>query len=137
MAGVLEEAEFGATPEEVWKVVGDFIGLVEMLDFPVAAEGEGIGMLRKVTVGADLLVERLEERDEASKRIRYSMPVSGSVPVANYVATMQLAPAGAGRCALRWTSTFEPAGASEDVAVTTVRNVYKDIIAALQRRFGA
>ena len=49
MTEVREEGELGASVDEVWKVVGDFGGLLEAMGVPVELEGEGIGQTRKIT----------------------------------------------------------------------------------------
>lgn len=137
MAIVREEAELGAKLEETWALVGDFVGFIAAMGLPVESEGEGIGTLRIISSGPEPVVERLEERDEASTRIVYSI-VSGPIPVLNYRATIQLAAAGAGRTAVTWTGSFEPArDVTEEKAVSYIRSVYKGGIAALQARFGA
>lgn len=136
MTSAREETELGASPEEAWKLVGDFVGFIEAMGLPVTSEGQGIGALRTIPSGREPVVERLEERDEDAKRIAYSI-VSGPVPVVNYRSTIALAPAGEGRSALTWTGTFEPApGVTEEKAVSFVRSVYKSGIAGLHRRFG-
>jgi hypothetical protein len=109
MAEVREAGELGASVDEVWKVVGDFTGLLESMGVPFESEGEGIGMTRKISMGPAPIIERLEERDEAGKKIVYSI-VEGPLPVSGYVSTMQLSPAGDGRTKLEWSSTFEPVG---------------------------
>src|SRR5256885_2290172 len=96
MAEVREVGELGASVDEVWKLVGDFGGLIEAMGLPVTVEGEGIGQTRKIAMGPDPVVERLDQRDEQAKRVVYSI-LSGPLPVANYVSTMQLSPAGEGR----------------------------------------
>ena len=135
MAEVRETGELGASIDEVWKVVGDFVGLIEGMGLPVEAEGEGIGMTRKITMGPSAIVERLEERDEAAKKLVYSI-VEGPLPVSGYVSTMQLGEAGAGRTKLDWSSTFEPVG-DEAAAKEVVSGVYTGGIAGLQGRFGS
>jgi carbon monoxide dehydrogenase subunit G len=136
MAEVKQEAELGASPDEVWKVVGDFTGFIEAMGIPVESEGEGIGQLRKIAMGPDPIVERLEERDEAAKKVVYSI-VGGPLPVADYTSTMQLAPAGDGRTKLTWHGVFEaPPGGDEAVSIATVNAVYDGGIKALQGRFG-
>jgi hypothetical protein len=135
MAEVRETGELGAGIDEVWKVVGDFVGLIEGMGLPVEAEGEGIGMTRKITMGPSAIVERLEERDEAAKKLVYSI-LEGPLPVSGYVSTMQLSEAGAGRTKLEWSSTFEPVG-DEAEAKKVVSGVYTGGIAGLQGRFGA
>ena len=137
MPEVRAETELGVSADEAWKLVGDFVGFIEAMGLPVESEGEGIGALRRIPSGPEPVVERLEERDEAAKRIVYSI-VSGPVPVANYRSTIVVTSAGEGRSALTWTGTFEPApGFTEEKAVSFVQSVYKNGIAGLQGRFGA
>ena len=135
MAEVREEGELGVSAEEAWKVVGDFVGLIEGMGLPVEVEGEGIGQTRKISMGPAPIVERLEERDEAAKKIVYSI-VEGPLPVSSYVSTMQLADAGEGRSKLTWSSTFEPVG-DEATAKQIVSGIYDGGIKGLQARFGS
>ena len=135
MAEVREEGELGVSADEAWKVVGDFVGLIEGMGLPVEVEGEGIGQTRKISMGPAPIVERLEERDEAAKKIVYSI-VEGPLPVSGYVSTMQLADAGEGRSKLTWSSTFEPVG-DEATAKQIVSGIYDGGIKGLQARFGS
>jgi hypothetical protein len=135
MAEVREEGELGASVDEVWKIVGDFVGLIEGMGLPVEVEGEGIGMTRKISMGPAPIVERLEERDETAKKIVYSI-VEGPLPVTQYVSTMQLSEAGDGRSKLTWSSTFEPVG-DEAGAKQIVSGIYTGGIKGLQGRFGS
>lgn len=135
MAEVCEEGEFGASIDEVWKLVGDFGGFIEAMGLPVTLDGEGIGQTRSIPMGAEPTVERLEECDADAKKVVYSI-LSGTLPVANYVSTMQLSAAGDGRTKLAWSSTFEPVG-DEAGAKAVVEGIYKGGIAAMQGRFGA
>lgn len=135
MTEVREEGELGVSADEAWKVVGDFVGLIEGMGLPVEAEGEGIGQTRKISMGPEPIVERLEERDEAAKKIVYSI-VEGPLPVSSYVSTMQLSDAGKGRSKLTWSSTFEPVG-DEATAKQIVSGIYDGGIKGLQARFGS
>lgn len=135
MAEVREEGELGVSADEAWKVVGDFVGLIEGMGLPVEVEGEGIGQTRKISMGPAPIVERLEERDEAAKKIVYSI-VEGPLPVSGYVSTMQLTDAGEGRSKLTWSSTFEPVG-DEATAKQIVSGIYDGGIKGLQARFGS
>jgi hypothetical protein len=135
MAEVKVEGELGASVDEAWKVVGDFVGLIEGMGLPVEVEGEGIGQTRKIAMGPAPIVERLEERDDAAKKIVYSI-VEGPLPVKDYVSTMQLSDAGEGRSKLTWSSTFEPVG-DEAMATQIVTGIYDGGIQGLQGRFGA
>ena len=62
MAEVKVEGELGASVDEVWKLVGDFVGMVESMGAPVEAKGEGIGMTRTIAMGPQPIVERLGEQ---------------------------------------------------------------------------
>jgi hypothetical protein len=137
MAEVREVGELGASVDDVWKLVGDFGGFVQALGAPVEVDGEGIGQTRTIRMGGgEPTIERLEERDEAAKRVVYAI-VSGSLPVKNYVSTMQLSPAGEGRTTIEWSSTFEPAeGSTEADASAVITAIYKGGISAMQARFG-
>lgn len=137
MGHVQVDGEIGASVDEVWKLLRDFGGFVESMGLPVEVQGEGIGQTRTIQMGPDPTVERLEECDDAAKRLVYSI-VSGPIPVANYRSTMQLSPAGEGRCRLDWSSTFDtPEGASPDDVANIVRGIYQGGLAGLQARFGS
>jgi hypothetical protein len=137
MAEVREQGELGAGADEVWKLIRDFGGFIEAMGMAVELEGEGIGQTRKITVGSQPTVERLEERDDDVRRLVYSI-VSGALPVVNYMSTMQLSAIAGGRTRLAWSVTFDPAaGISEEDASKLIRGIYKGGIAALQARFGA
>lgn len=135
MSAVHEECEFEAGIDDVWKVVGDFGGLLEALGVPFELEGQGIGQTRRISMGAEPTVERLEERDEEARRLVYSI-VAADLPLRDYRSTMQLRPAGDGRTHLAWSSTFAPGpGTSEEDACALVRGIYQGGMAGLQRHF--
>jgi len=138
MTAVHEVGELGASPEEVWKLVSDFGGMLVAFGVPVELSGpEGVGQERTIALGPDPTVERLEELDHDAQRLVYSIQ-SGPLPVSNYRSTMQLSAIADGRTKLDWSSTFEPAeGFSEADAINVVSGIYKGGIAGLQARFGA
>ena len=135
MAHVQVEGEIAAAPDAVWELVGDFGGFVKALGAPVELEGEGIGTLRTVKVGSNVVVERLEALDDEARSITYVITEAGPLPVRDYRATMELAPAG-DACLLTWFSDFEPNGVDEDTAITAVRGIYEGGITGLRRHFG-
>jgi hypothetical protein len=138
MAEVHVTGELGASVDETWKLVSDFGGLLESMGVPVELSGpEGIGQERKISMGPEPTVERLEELDNDAHRLVYSIQ-SGPLPVDNYLATMQLSAIGEGRTKLDWSSTFDPAeGFAEADAVNIVSGIYSGGLGALQGRFGA
>lgn len=154
MARVVVEADFGASPDDVWKVVGDFAGVVEAMGFPVEVEGDGIGAVRTVMTTEDqlrqlmgqepigstdtvTLMERLDYFDDNEKHVEYSMNSGGPIPIRDYHASVQVLAIDNGRTALTWSSTFEPVGVSDEVAEQIVRSTYEFGIAQLTVLFGS
>jgi hypothetical protein len=141
MTEVRESCELGASTAQVWSLIGDFARFAEMLVAPrngtVQVDGAGVGMTRTVTVGDEYLVERLEGVNDTNWWTRYSMLVTGPLPIADYRATISLVPLTIDRCALTWVGSFVPDGASESEAVDAVRAVYVEGIELMRQRFGA
>lgn len=137
MPEVHEEGEIGASVDEVWELVGDFGGFPKAMGVPVTLAGEGVGQTREMATGAEPTIERLEERDEANKRLVYSI-VKAALPVTDYRSTMQLEPAGEGRTKLLWSTTFDvPEGVDVEQSATVISTIYKAGIKGLQRHFSA
>jgi hypothetical protein len=137
MLEVREEGEIGASVDEVWELVGDFGSFPKAMGVPVTISGEGVGQTREMATGAEPTIERLEERDEADKRIVYSI-VKAALPVTNYRSTMKLEPAGEGRTKLVWSTTFDvPDGADPEQSAAILSAIYRAGIGGLQRHFGA
>jgi len=136
MASTQVQGEIAAPVDEVWKVVSDFGGFLEAQGIPVEVEGEGIGTLRKVTLGTAVIVERLESIDDETRSTSYSI-VEGPMPATGYVSTIRLEPAGESATRIDWSSTFEPAGGMSDSDVSELlAGVYRSGIRGLQKHFG-
>ena len=125
MAEVSMSLELDASADEVWGVVGGFHGLADWLAPIADSRMEEGGMVRRLILADDGgdIVERLMTFDHEARRISYSI-VNSPRPIANYIATMVVRPAGDGTEVV-WSSSFEPAGASETEAVEIVRGVYR------------
>ena len=137
MPEVHEEGEISASVDEVWALVGDFGGFPRAMGVPVTLAGEGVGQTREMTMGAEATIERLEECDEADKRVVYSI-VKAALPVINYRSTMKVEPAGEGRAKLLWSTTFDvPEGADVEASTAMISTIYKGDIKGLQRHFNA
>lgn len=57
MAIVREEAELGASADEAWNLVGDFVGFIEAMGLPVESNGNVIAALRTISSGPETVVE--------------------------------------------------------------------------------
>ena len=76
------EEDISAGVDRVWAKFSDFAAIgewgpnIEKCEI----EGEGIGQLRKLSMGVVTIVERLEAFDDAGKTLSYSIP-EGPIPV--------------------------------------------------------
>ena len=119
-----------ASAEAVWEQLSDFAGIkagggIEA----VAFEGEGIGMLRTITMAGGDVVERLDAHDPAARTFSYSIINEDSpLPFSNYSAAVAIGDNGDGTCTVHWTGTFEPRGVPEDQAVNMATGIYAGAI---------
>jgi hypothetical protein len=140
MIAVTKRELIGAPVAEVWKTIRDFNGLTKFVSLIASSsvEGTGVGAVRtlKFTDGQEA-VETLEEFDEATMTVCYSLVDEPSRPFRDYSATMRLRPYGDRECEIEWFGTFEPqGGASEMEARQGPETLYADGIAGLKRLHG-
>jgi len=138
MASVSMRTAVEASADAVWAVVSDFNGLPKFVAAIVESrmEGSGVGARRTLTLAdGAVIVEQLESHDDAARTLSYSI-VSSPLPLANYLSTQTVRPAGEGRCELEWASTFEPEGAPEAEAKAIVEGVYSAGFEGIQKLFG-
>jgi hypothetical protein len=138
-------ASLGDSIDKVWATIRDFGGLGRYFP-PVVkcrVEGTGIGCRRVVTLrtptGTEVIVvEKLEELDEAAKRLAYSIPDATGFPMKDgYVGIMQLKHLDGGRCELEWTALIEPPeGVEAEVTRQFVTGVYATGFAGLKGLHG-
>lgn len=128
-----------ATAEQVWEMVRSFNGTIKYLPEIAAGSwtGAGAGSTRTVLLkGGAQVVEKVEAIEESEPRsLTYSI-VSSPLPVADYLATVQVEQAGGGRSSLTWSGTFKPKGVTEEEAVAAVRQVYRDALQRLENLYG-
>jgi hypothetical protein len=125
MATVTAEHVFALPLDALWSILGDFGRTGKWSGRPPEAcvqEGEGIGALRTLHLGdGRTVVDRLEAQTPTS--YTYSI-VTSPLPYAHYRATMAVEPVDADHTRFIWTGEFEPAGMTEEAAITFTRNVY-------------
>jgi len=137
MLNVRESAGLGASADEVWALVSDFVGLIAALGLPVQGEGEGVGAVRTLSNPKGDIVERLEALDNDNRTLTYALVQPGPMPVRDYTSTMTVEADGAGRSVVVWTADFEADGAPDEKATSVVSRTYQGGLAGLQKRFGA
>ena len=125
---VSREAIIERPPATVWKLVGSFDSLDVWLP-PVRASsftGNATepGAIRLLDLGNNASVtEKLLAFNGAEHRYSYAF-LSSPLPVKNYVATIELSAAGEGKTRIKWSSTFDAAGAPDDKAKEAILGIY-------------
>ncbi|HEY8122202.1 MAG TPA: SRPBCC family protein [Myxococcota bacterium] len=138
MASVKISDRLEAPADKVWDLVGDFggIGRFSAGFKSITCTGAGVGAVRTITLPNDAQIqERCELRDTARRVLDYSI-VAGPMPIANYLARIQLFEDGNGT-RVEWSSTFDPNGIPEAQAIAMIEGVYKGGIAGLKKALGA
>ncbi|HYD48617.1 MAG TPA: SRPBCC family protein [Terriglobales bacterium] len=129
---VVEEVE--APLDEVWEIASDFGGIQRWSPAieRCTVTGTGVGAVRSVEMNGIALSERLEALDNDRHRLQYSI-VEGPLPLKNYLATIEVEETAEDRCRIRWSSTFEPVGLSEEQAKQLIDTIYRQGIQGMRR----
>jgi len=136
MSKVSLQSTFNVSPDQIWRLIGQFNALPDWHPAVQSSNLEGDGRVRRLKLmGGGEIVERLETIDEKDRLYRYSI-VSGPLPVANYTATLRVRDDGKGNSVVEWSSEFEPSGAAEVDAMKTVQGIYQAGFDSLKKMFG-
>ena len=125
---VLLDRLFGA--DLVWAVFADFgnVGWVPGVE-KVELEGEGLGMIRHLTVPVyPQLHERLESIDYGAKVLEYSIPNVEYIGVKDYRARAQVVDLDAGRCRVLMSCRAEADGVPETEAARKTGAFYEAML---------
>jgi carbon monoxide dehydrogenase subunit G len=104
MADGRVEVSIERSADDVWALVGDFGGLGEWM--PGIESCELDGDVRKLQTMGMEIHEQLRERDDAARRIAYSI-VQSPMPVEHHLATLTVTPDGDGST-LEWAYEVRP-----------------------------
>ena len=134
---VQREMTIDRAPATVWKMVGDFNAL-DVWHPAVArstATGNAPGATRLLTLGDGATIsEKLLARDPAKYSYSYAI-LKSPLPVKNYKSTLQLSPTPDGKTLMRWSSTFEAAGADDAKAQEVIQGIYDAGLAKVVANF--
>jgi hypothetical protein len=137
MAQVSMTADVAVPPDRLWEIIGHFNALPDWHPAVEKSELEEGGTMRRLSlVGGGTIVERLERSDSSAHAYTYSI-IDGPLPVKGYTARLNVHDNGQGGSTVEWSSTFEPAGASENEAVKVIQGIYQAGFDNLRRMFGA
>lgn len=130
MVEVSIERDYEVAAERAWALIADFgdVSWVPGIE-KVEVEGDGVGMVRHLTVPVfPPLHERLDAIDHSARMLEYSIPAVEYIQVENYRARAQVVDLGRGRCRLLWSCEAEAAGASEEEATDKTRAFYEAML---------
>ncbi len=131
MVKVIVEREFEFSAEKLWAVISDFGDISWVPGFEkVELEGEGVGMIRHITVPEfPPLHERLDAIDHYKMILDYSIPNVEYLQVKNYYARSQVIPLEKDRCKVIWSCIkAEADGADEAQAKANTEEFYKAVL---------
>lgn len=136
---VTREVTVDSSPATVWKFVGGFNALdvwhPAVVNSSVKGSSTSVGATRVLTLGDGAkITEKLLSYSEAKTSYSYSI-LSGPLPVKNYVATISLSPTADGKTLMKWTSTFDAAGAPDAKATEVIGGVYDGGLAKVVANF--
>lgn len=134
---VTREVTVDRAPATVWKMVGDFNALDVW--HPAVAKststGSQPGATRLLTLGDGATIsEKLLGRNAAKHSYSYAI-LKSPLPVRNYRSTLSLSEAPEGKTLIRWTSTFEAAGADDAKAKDVIGGIYDAGLAKVAAHF--
>lgn len=139
MTEVKVSETIAAPADAVWALLGDFGGVTKwggaMLQ-SCTVEGEGVGAVRTVGIGAISIQERCEAYDAAGRSLTYSIIGESPLPLRNYLSTCRVVETGPSQCRVDWNGSFEAKGVSEEQAQGMVRGIYTGGIAGVRKRLG-
>jgi len=131
---VAQSIEVGASPDEVWSLIGDFGGAWHPLTARVGVTGTGIGQLRTIaTLDGREIVERLEAIDNVQRCFRYTS-IAG-MPVSHYTGTLEVKPNGSGSV-VDWRTQFVAHLHTDRAAKVLVSTLLNTGLESLKSRFG-
>ncbi len=125
---VERELEFGA--DAVWAVIADFgdVSWVPGVE-KVELEGEGVGMIRHLTVPVfPQLHERMDAIDHEQMILDYSIPAVAFIAVKDYYARAKVVPIDSERCRVIWSCRAEADGVEDAEAVSKTEAFYDAVL---------
>ena len=120
--------EFAA--QEVWALIADFgnVSWVPGIE-KVELEGEGVGMVRHLTVPVfPQLHERLDAIDHEKMTLDYSIPAVAYIHLKDYRARAQVFELEGDRCRVVWSCISEVDGADDEQAIAETEAFYVSIM---------
>ncbi len=136
MAKIDMKTNLSVSPDEAWKLIGQFNALPDWHPAVEKSELDEEGSMRRLSLaGGGTIVEKLVKLDDNERVYTYSI-VDSPWPVANYTSMIRVRDDGDGKSTVEWSSEFDAAGgASENEAMDTIAGVYQAGLDNLNKLF--
>ncbi len=123
-----------APASRIWDALADFGGFLAWAGGPddsIRVEGDGIGMIRHLSMSVGDIAERLTELDSEEMILAYELVYGEPIGMKNYRAQVQVKAEGE-QCELYWLGAFEPENpAMEDQVADTLTATYQGMSQSL------
>ncbi|PCJ32557.1 MAG: MxaD family protein [Gammaproteobacteria bacterium] len=126
---VSQSITVNASPETTWKMIGDFNHLdvwhpVVVKSELTSGDSQTLGSIRVLTLGNGAqITEKLVVNDNANKTYSYAITES-PLPVDDYVGTITVTAAEAGKSIVTWSSTFNAKDATDEESKASTLGIY-------------
>ena len=130
---IIVTRNFNVPAEKVWSVLEDFgnMGWLNMADISIEVIGEGIGMVRRVSLNGQYIDERLESMDKQAGLLTYSIEECELFPFKNYLAQMTVEKINEFECKMTWMSDFEEGNMPKEEAESMMTFNYNTMLDSL------
>lgn len=127
-------------PTTVWKLLGEFnsldVWLPPVVSSTLTGNATKPGAIRVLDLGGNASVtEKLVAYGSARHSYSYAF-LKSPLPVKNYIATIELSATPDGKTLIKWYSTFDANGASDDKAREAIQGIYDVGLAKVATIFG-
>ena len=130
---IIVTRNFNVPAGKVWNVLEDFgnMGWLNMADISIEVLGEGIGMVRRVSLNGQYIDERLESMDKQARLLTYSIEECELFPFKNYLAQMTVEKINELECKMTWMSDFEEGNMPKEEAESMMTFNYNTMLDSL------
>ena len=130
---IIVTRDFSVAADSVWSILEDFgnMGWLNMADISIEVIGEGIGMVRRVSLNGQYIDERLESMDKQAGLLTYSIEECELFPFKNYLAQMTVEKINEFECKMTWMSDFEEGNMPKEEAESMMTFNYNTMLDSL------
>lgn len=136
---VEKKSELNASPDTVWKMIGDYNHLdvwhPVVVNSTVNDNGNNEGTVRVLTLAdGATITEKLVAHSDSKMTYTYAITKS-PLPISDYVSTINVSTSGEGKSLVTWSSTFNANGVEDQKAMEIIAGIYDAGLGNLTKHF--